>query len=159
MATTHATPADTAPKGAKAAKNGKTAGTAGKSRKKLVVVLVLALALAGAGYKLFLATPAKAGPPAAGETVVMDPTTVNLSGGHYLKIGVAIQLVKGKATAADFQSSQAYELVIDQFSNRTVASLSSNATRKTLAKQLERDIEKAYPGEVFRTFLTQFVTQ
>jgi flagellar basal body-associated protein FliL len=72
---------------------------------------------------------------------------------------VAIQLVKGKATAAEFQSSHAAELVIDEFSNRTVSSLSSNKARKQLTGELQTKIKDAYPEEVYAIYLTQFVTQ
>ena len=56
-----------------------------------------------------------------------------------------IQLVKGKAAAATFQMSQAEQLVIDEFSDRTVASLSTDAERLALTDQLEAAMKKAYP--------------
>jgi flagellar FliL protein len=127
------------------------------SAKKLVILAVAVLALGGGGY-MFLA-PAKAGPVTGGEVVTLEATTLNLSGGHYLKIAVAIQLVKGKASAADFASSHAAELTIDEFSNRTVASLASNTARKRLSADLLTKIKTAYPKEVYDVFLTQFVTQ
>ena len=89
----------------------------------------------------------------------LPPATLNLAGGHYLKVAVAIQLIKGKAAATDFQTSHAAELVIDEFSNRPVASLSTNKQRKTLTSDLEKKIKAAYPDEVYDIFLTQFVTQ
>jgi len=49
--------------------------------------------------------------------------------------------------------------VIDEFSNRTVASLSTNKARQALTAQLLDNIKGAYPGEVFDIFVTQFVTQ
>jgi flagellar FliL protein len=85
--------------------------------------------------------------------------TLNLTGGHYLKIAIAVQLVKGKAPAADFPTSHAAELVIDQFSNRPAESLSTNKARKKLTAELLTNLQKAYPEEVFDVFLTQFVTQ
>jgi flagellar basal body-associated protein FliL len=91
--------------------------------------------------------------------VQLDPTTVNLTDGHYLQIAVAVQLVQGKATAAGFQGSHAAQLVIDEFSNRSVSALSSNAARKKLATDLEKQIEHAYPDEIFAIFLTKFVMQ
>jgi flagellar FliL protein len=105
------------------------------------------------------AMPSKAAPPAGGDVVSLDATTLNLAGGHYLKIAVAIQLVKGKADAASFPASHAAELTIDEFSNRTVDALSSNDARKKLTSELLAKVQKAYPGEVYDVFLTQFVTQ
>lgn len=125
--------------------------------KKFLIVVVVVLVLGAGGY-LFL-KPTKKLPPSGGSVVTMDATTVNLAGGHYLKIAVAIQLVKGAASATDFATSHAAELVIDQFSNRTVGSLSSNQARKSLSAQLLAAMKQAYPGEVYDIFVTQFVTQ
>jgi flagellar FliL protein len=126
--------------------------------KKFLIILALVLALGGGAY-MFLKPAGKPAPPTGGDVVAMDATTLNLAGGHYLKLAVAIQLVKGKASATDFNTSHAAELVIDEFSNRTVTALSSNAARKQLTGDLLTAIQKAYPGEVFQVFLTQFVTQ
>jgi flagellar FliL protein len=127
-----------------------------KSKKALIVAAAV-LAIGGGAYQF--AMPSKAGPPAGGDVVSLDATTLNLAGGHYLKIAVAVQLVKGKAAATDFPTSHAAELTIDEFSNRTVDSLSSNAARKKLTSELLAKVQKAYPGEVYDVFLTQFVTQ
>jgi flagellar FliL protein len=91
--------------------------------------------------------------------VSMDPTTLNLADGHYLKIAISVQLVKGKATTTSFFTSHAAELVIDEFSDRTVDSLASNAARKKLSDDLLAKVKQAYPGEVYDVFMTQFVTQ
>jgi flagellar protein FliL len=125
---------------------------------KKFLLAVIALLVLGGGAYTFL-KPASVARPSGGDVVTMDATTLNLAGGHYLKVSVSLQLVKGKASATDFQSSHAAELTIDQFSNRTVASLSSNAARKKLTAELLTSIQKAYPGQVFDVFLTQFVTQ
>jgi flagellar FliL protein len=115
------------------------------------------LAVGGIGYKMF--APKKVGLPTGGDVVTMDPTTLNLQGGHYLKVAIAIQLVAGKASATDFMTSKAAELTIDEFSDRPVESLSTNAARKKLVTDLRAKIKSAYEGEVFDVFLTQFVTQ
>ena len=128
-------------------------------KSKTFLIAVVAVVLVGGGGAYKFAIPHKPAPPAGGEVVPMEAMTLNLAGGHYLKIAVAIQLVKGKATATNFDTSQAAELVIDEFSNRSVASLDTNAARKKLTGQLLVAMKKAYPGEVFDTFLTQFVTQ
>lgn len=129
-----------------------------KPSKKIVIILVLILAIGGfVGSKKFM--PAKAEAPQPGDVVIMDPTTLNLAGGHYLKVAISIQVVAGKATKDTFASSQAAQLVIQEFSDRSVDSLSSNAARDKLTTELKARIKKAYPGEVYDVFLTQFVTQ
>ncbi len=130
-----------------------------KSKKKLIIILVMVLLVAGGAYKFVLAPKPKPGPPVGGDIVALDANTLNLTDGHYLKIAVDLQLVKGKAAAATFLPSNAKELVIDQFSDRTVASLSTNAERLALTDQLTAAMKKAYPNEIFQVYITQFVTQ
>jgi flagellar FliL protein len=136
-------------KGAKG-KDAAGKGDAGKDGKKSLfkskkfIIGVVALAGVGGGvYKVMQPTPVV--PPAAGAYITLDPTTVNLVGGHYLKIGVTIVAVAGKATLANFETAEAAQLVITEFSNRTVASLSSNAAREERRAHLIRALRKAYP--------------
>lgn len=154
------------PGGAAAAPSGgaRAGGTADaepaprRSRTRLIALLaVLVLGLGAGGYLMLRPTAAK--PPTGGDVVVMDPMTLSLAQGHYLKVQVAIQLVAGAASAGTFETSHAAELVIDTFSNRTVDSLADNAARKRLAGTLLADIQHAYPKEVFDLYLTQFVLQ
>jgi flagellar FliL protein len=148
-------------KAAKAEEDGKKKGAGNKKAlfksKKFIVVLVAVLAAGFGAYKTLM--PTKVGPPTGGDVVAMDATTLNLAGGHYLKVAISIQLVAGKATAADFPTSHAAQITIDQFSNRTVGSLSSNRARQRLLDSLLLKLKAAYPGEVYDAFVTEFVTQ
>src|SRR5436305_8317291 len=85
--------------------------------KKVLILLVCILAVGGAAYKILMPPP-KPGPAKGGDIVTMDPTTLNLNDGHYLKVAVAIQLVEGKGTKDTFATSPAMDLIIDEFSNR-----------------------------------------
>jgi flagellar FliL protein len=143
--------------GAKDGKDAQEPGGGQGSKKKLIIILVAVLAVGGGAYKFLV--PKKPGPPVGGVVVPIDATTLNLTDGHYLKIAVGVQLVAGKATAESFATSQASELIIDEFANRSVESLSTNAARKKLTVQLVAKVKKAYKGEVFDVFITQFVTQ
>jgi flagellar protein FliL len=154
MTTTEARPeAKAAAKGKKGAKDKKG------GKKKMIIIVVLLLVVAGVGYKMFLAPKPKPGPPVGGDIIQLDPETVNLSDGHYLQVAVAVQVIQGKSSTTDFQGSQAEQLVIDEFSNRSVPSLSSNGARKRLTKELEKNIKSAYKDEIFTIFLTKFVMQ
>jgi flagellar protein FliL len=126
--------------------------------KKFLILLVLVLVVGGAAYKMLMPAP-KPGPPAAGDTVVLDPLTLNLTDGHYLQVAVAIDLVQGKATKDKFEVAPADQAIIDEFSNRTVASLSSRAARTASLKTLIAEMKKEYPGMVFDAHFTKFVTQ
>ena len=141
---------------------GAAAGKASKrsfiTSKKGLLALVALIGIGGGSYKTFM--PAgPAGPPRGGAFVAMDATTLNLQDGHYLKLAVAIQLVKGKATPTSFETSKAAALVITEFSNRSVAELSTQAGRGRLTAELLGSLKSAYPGEVYQVYLTQFVTQ
>lgn len=127
--------------------------------KKFIIILVVVLGGGGFAAKKFLIPPGPVPKPTAGDAVIIDPNTVNLRGGHYLQIGMTIELVSGAASATTFQISQAEQLTIDEFSNRTVASLGANGARQKLMKDLEKKIQKAYPKEVYSVYLTKFVTQ
>jgi flagellar FliL protein len=143
---------------AEAAKKSDQPSRKRRPSKKIVIILVLVLAVGGfIGSKKLM--PAKAEAPKPGDVVAVDPTTLNLAGGHYLKIAISLELVAGKASATDFSTSHAAQLVIEEFSDRTVGSLSTNAARNKLTKELTGRIKKAYPGEVYDVYLTQFVTQ
>jgi flagellar protein FliL len=136
------------------------AGKKGLSKLVLIAIIVVALlAVGGAGYFLFLKKPGTPPPPVPGAMVQMDAQTLTLTEGHFLKVQIAIQLVEGKATPETFVTVQAAQLLIDTFSNLSVDELTTNAARKDLTAQLLIGLKKAYPGEVYDVFLTQFVIQ
>ena len=68
-----------------------------KSNKMLMIILVAVLALGGGGAGAFFAmSGGKAGekpPPEPGEVIPLEPITINLAGGHYLKLGFALQAI------------------------------------------------------------------
>jgi flagellar FliL protein len=125
--------------------------------KKFILAVVGVLVVGGGVYKF--AVPHPAPPPTGGDVVPIEAMTVNLAGGHYLKLAASVQLVKGKGSATDFDVSHAAELLIDEFSNRPVSAIDSDAKRNKLKAQLLTSVRKAYPGEVFQVFLTQFTYQ
>ncbi len=130
---------------------------AGGGKKKLVMILVLVLVVAGAGYWFFLKpTPAGAAEPEPGEVVRLDPIQVNLSGGHYLKIGVALQLT---ASAHEADGAKALDAVIGAFSGKNMDSLTRPDNREKLKGHLEKELEHLYHGDVMGVYFTDFVTQ
>ena len=127
----------------------------GGGRKKLVVIaLVLALA-AGAAY-WFVLRPTGPVEPVAGDVVALDPIQVNLADGHYLSLGIALQLVEGTKEA---DGSKALDAAIEMFSGREMAELSKGETRVKLKRELAHELEESYEKEVMGVYFTQFVTQ
>src|SRR3954464_686377 len=71
-----------------------TEGKGGGKKKLLAIVAVLLVAV-GAGAYFFLCSgsgDAKAAEPEKGAVLALDPIAVNLAGGGYLKIGIALPL-------------------------------------------------------------------
>jgi flagellar FliL protein len=128
-------------------------------KKKLLMILVLVLAVAAAAW-FFLLKPAPAEgdveEPVAGEVVPLEATQVNLAGGHYLRIGIALQLVEG---AHELDGSMALDSMITTFSNRELREVVDAKSREELRKKLAEVVEHRYHGEVMDVYFTEFVTQ
>src|SRR5690348_3596191 len=127
-----------------------------KKSKKLLFIIVAVVLLAVAGGAAYMmmgggssskGKKAAAKPaPSPGIVIALDPVTVNLSGGHFLKFAIALQ---GTITATkELDGSKALDLAIAEFSDKTLAQLSSNDGRDKVKKELVEQLEKAYPDEV-----------
>ncbi len=126
-------------------------------KKKLVMILVLVLLVGGAAYWFVLKPkPAGADEPKPGEVVRLDPIQVNLSGGHYLKIGVALQLTAG---AHEVDGAKALDATIETFSGKSMDTLTRPDNREKLKQRLEKELEHRYHGDVMEVYFTDFVTQ
>ena len=130
--------------------------TKGGGRKKVIVIVVLILAIAAAAYWFALRPTAEAKAPKPGEVVRLEPIQVNLSGGHYLKIGIALQLT---VDAHEADGSKALDATIDLFSGRSMTELGREEERAKLKKALEKELDHRYHGEVMGVYFTDFVTQ
>lgn len=126
-------------------------------KKKLIVIAVLVLALGGAGYWFFLKPSGPPPPPEPGEVLVMDPVQVNLEGGHYLRIGIALQLTADLAHAPD--GSKALDAVIELFTGLDMNDLTDAKERHHLKDELMEHLEHEYHGDVMGVYFTEFVTQ
>jgi flagellar FliL protein len=117
----------------------------GGKKKKIIIIAPLVLLLAAAGWFFFLrggeettTLPA----PEAGEMIEVEPITINLAGGHFLKIGMGLQVVKDAHAAPS--SAKALDLAISQFSGKTIAELSTAAGREKNKAELTARIKLAY---------------
>jgi flagellar FliL protein len=126
-------------------------------KKKLVIIAVLVLVLGGAGYWFFLKPSGPPPPPEPGEVLALEPVQVNLEGGHYLRIGIALQMTAGLAEEPD--GSKALDAVIDLFSGRDVAELGKVKERQQLKAELMDRLAEEYHDEVMGVYFTEFVTQ
>jgi flagellar FliL protein len=125
-------------------------------KKKLVVAGVALLAIGGAAY-WFVLKPKPEPKPEPGEVVSLEPIQINLEGGHYLKIGIALQLTTTVAHEAD--GSKALDATIELFSGRSMDELTRPESRDKLKKELKKELDHDYHGDVMDVYFTDFVTQ
>lgn len=166
---------------------GESAGgdTEGKSRKKkkLVIAAIAAVVLLGGGvggtYTLMKPDTASATEEVKEEVLVpgdvtaLDPITINLADGRYLKLGIALQQVLSEAGgegSSELDGSKALDLAIGEFSGLSINDLSNAESRQKYKDELEAKIIEAYVAEpleegeeglkqVMGIYLTQFVMQ
>jgi len=97
-----------------------------------------------------------------GQVLEMDPLTVNLADGHYLKVGVAIQLKVGTVAATakdDGTGARALDMTIAALSPRTMAQLTQSSIRDSIKQKLGYDTCMAYKGDALTVYFTDFVMQ
>jgi flagellar protein FliL len=107
--------------------------------------------------------PAAVPPPEPGTVLSLDPVTLNLADGRYLKLGMALQFtvegsITGEGTPA-LDGSKALDLAISQLSDRPIIELNSGPAREKAKKELVKAIEKAYDDTVMDVYFTEFVMQ
>jgi flagellar FliL protein len=125
------------------------------SRKRLIIIAAIVLVLAGgAGYWFVL----KPGPSVAqpGAVDPLNAIQVNLADGHYLRVGLALQLTKD---AQDIDGSKALDAAIGLFSGVSVSQADDAASREKLRAKLVRTLASRYDGKVMNVYFTEFVTQ
>ena len=145
----------TKPRGAGPDEADGNADAGGSRKKKLIVIVAVLVVVLGAAY-WFVLKPKPGGPPKPGAVVMIDPIQVNLAGGHYLKIGVALQLVKGAGTP---DTAKALDAVISEFSGREMETITQPVQRDKLKKELTATLSTRYDHDVMGVYFTDFVTQ
>ncbi|HUW78788.1 MAG TPA: flagellar basal body-associated FliL family protein [Candidatus Nanopelagicaceae bacterium] len=130
-----------------------------KVKRKLVILAgAVIVAIALAGYLMVGGSTAQAKPaPKPGNVVKLDSIFLNLSDGHYLKLGMALQ--ETTDVTADVDGSQALDAAIELFSRVSMAQLNNADQRDAIKKQLISKIESIYPDKVMDVYYTEFVMQ
>ena len=138
----------------------------GKSN--LVPAVVLALGIAIGGYFMggsgdsaaSSATTTTAAVP-VGEVATMDPISVNLADGHFLKVGVGVQLDEA-TPSADFMKgpiSRVKDLLIENLGGRNMADFATAPQREQIKNDLKDKAKKMFAGAVTDFYFTDFVMQ
>jgi flagellar protein FliL len=138
-------------------------GTAAKGggRKKLIIIVLAVLLLLAGGY-LFVLKPKMAKPagppkPVPGAVVKLDSITINLAGGHFLKLGLSLQATA--AAGEDVSGAQALDAAIDLFSNKTIKELATREGREDAKTALVKRVSQLYEGKVYDVYFTDYVMQ
>lgn len=128
-----------------------------KSRRKLILVVVAVVVILGAGAYFVLKPAGKPAAPKPGTVVKLDSIQINLAGGHYLRLGLALQ--ETASTKEDVDGSKALDAAIDLFSGQSVGDLDQGQTRAALKTKLSHELTDLYEGDVMGVYFTEFVTQ
>jgi flagellar FliL protein len=144
-------------------KTGQAEGTKGRKKLLLIAGPVVLLIIAAVGYFLFL-KPSGSEPEKVehtpGAIVTLDPITINLAGGHFLKLGMALQTdAKASSGHEEVGGAQALDLAIELFSGKTVTELSAKEGREKAKESLVEHVTERYENEVYDVYFTEFVYQ
>ena len=161
------------------------AATPEKGKNKLIPIIIGVLVLViAAGAYWFLMGPGAAGATeeedahaedtahaepsyTLGEIVTVESISINLAGGHYLRIGLGLQQATvegadaggGHGSEAELSTAKALDAAIALFSGRTIEELSDPVIREDLKHELAEELKEIYHYEVVDVYYTDFVTQ
>lgn len=90
-----------------------------------------------------------------GATVDVEPVTINLAGGHFLKVGLLLQATKD--AGEEVPAGKAADALIAEFSGKTVDDLATERGRVEAKERLLKVIKKIYEKKVYEIYYTSFV--
>jgi len=126
------------------------------AKRKLLIVALVGVLLAAMGIGGFLQTNSGPKDPEPGEVLALEPVQLNLAGGSYLRVGIALQLT---AVAEEPEGSRALDATIAKFSGLPLSEVNDPVRRSELKKELEEELIELYEGDVMGMYLVDFVTQ
>lgn len=92
-----------------------------------------------------------------GTVQAVEPISINLAGGRYLRLGLGLQLTA--EVAEDVDTVKALDLAIALFSQRPVEEISTPEGRNALKRELAAQLTEVYEGEVVDVYFSNFVYQ
>lgn len=148
----------------------------GKSGRLKIVGMAVGFVLLGAVVGPKVAGGSAAPPAATGDTttttvegpvVVLDAVTLNLTDGHLLQVGLALEIdPKAEASAQPVDDTdptkgyaKAIDATIDVLGNESMESLSAPGGRAAAKTALEAELAKVSDGKIVGVYFHQFVMQ
>ena len=136
-----------------------------KSKKMLIIIIAAVVLLGGGGGAFFMlkgSSKAEAAPAKGIVTAIDSPITINLTDGHYLKLGFSLQQTADSGSTA-VDTSEALNIAIDEYTGKTVAELSTEQGRSAAMGDFLSKVVMAYSIDgtkvVMDIYFTSFVTQ
>jgi flagellar FliL protein len=107
------------------------------------------------------AAPTTTSPPKPGEMVEIPTMSVNLADGHFLRIGLALQLVKGEASAEwqKLHGPPVRDLMITVFSGKGIQELAQPEGREKVRQHLLEAVREHEGDAVMSVYFTEYVMQ
>jgi flagellar FliL protein len=146
--------------------------TKGGSKKRLLFIGAAVVALAAGGYVFTsgggsadaaAGEPVEEPAPVPGDVVSLQPITLNLADGRFLKVALALQLVEGVAAPAagdvDGFAAPALDEAISLLGSLSYADLVAPGGRDAAKASLSERIGARYEGDVMDVYFTELVMQ
>ena len=140
-----------------------------KKRSNLIPALIVAVGLLGAGFMVRTADKGGDADEAAveeaivpGEIVQLEPMTLNLADGRYLRLGLAVELAEGVPASewAEHGGSSRYmDLIIDRVGDRTGDEIAAPGGRDDLKELLRDGGAELFDEEFSEIYVTEFIVQ
>ena len=115
----------------------------------------------GSGDGSSAAAPTTTEAPVLGEVAQMEPININLKDGHFLRVGVGLQLIEGveKSEFEKGETAKANDVIIGMLGGSDMAEIATAEGREHVKKELKKELKEVYEGDVIDVFFTDFVMQ
>jgi flagellar basal body-associated protein FliL len=142
-----------------------------KGRKKLILIAIGVLVVAGLAYKMVLAPKSESKVKVEGTVYVMPKEfLLNLAGGRYAKVTVALVLAPGQSTGAGAatppegfgtleQEPLVRQIVTDNLTGVPAAELTSRRQRHHLQMRIRKEVDKTTDVKTKGIVFTDLVVQ
>jgi len=159
-----------------------------KGKGKLIIIAVVVIALAAGAYVVGTksAAPAQSAdvstttttiplidgcveepePGAPEKLVDLPQLSINLTDGHYLRVGVSLGICADVVFPVDesgkeepFRSAPALDIIVSTLSGSSMADLSTSEGRQEAKEDLKDKISALYRGVVYEVYFLEFVMQ
>lgn len=143
-----------------------------KGRKKLIVIAIGVLVVAGLAYKMVLAPKSESRVKVEGTVYVMPKEfLLNLAGGRYAKVTVALVLAPGQSTGGEGaaappegfgtleQEPLVRQIVTDNLTGVPATTLTSRRQRHDIQARIRKEVDKTTDVKVKGIVFTDLVVQ